>query len=108
MPALAELSPGVSRNGHLVSINCGYFDFRAMEKRSSSRPAISPRRTSTRIAVSRAFAADNSRILDSLSNLRNLSRSGSPKRIANSAEVSITTRTTVGPFVARRAVLIVA
>jgi len=33
MPALAELSPGVSRNGHLVSINCGYFDFRAMQKK---------------------------------------------------------------------------
>src|SRR5690242_3217882 len=54
------------------------------------------------------FAADNSRILDSLSNLTNLSRSGSPNRIANSAEASIRTRSTVGPFVARRAVLVVA
>ena len=33
MPALAELSPVVSRNGHLVGIYRGYFDFRAMEKK---------------------------------------------------------------------------
>ncbi len=33
MPALAELSPGVSRDGNLVGINRGDFDFRAMEKK---------------------------------------------------------------------------
>ena len=61
-------------------------------KRSNSRPAASPCRLSRTIPVSSTLAAEISRVPAAVMAARNVSRSGSAKKMAASAEVSITMR----------------
>jgi len=109
MTAFPEFSPRKARNGELFRINRHHLDLRPVQETGQVLGLLPRRgRDSTTIAVSNAFAVESKRVSDSLSSWRNFPRSGSPSRIASSAEVSMTTGTVILERTCRNTFLIVA